>query len=266
MTPIFSVKLGSRSETTTASVQLKSGRTATCLRVWHTYAFPTTLLNGSLIATRTIEPTQPTDKPVQPLAVSHESTQVLIVRRDPAGPSGQYTMQPSAIPAPTVFNYLNPHTGETVVSLLPPNHPEMICLQTGHEKETQYGLLGQLAQYQYLCVGTLPHHYFCRRTRCDCLVPSGDWPLLARQEGKVQALRSNDSRRRVFMNVWTWIRRELRMDLPPDIFSRFSFMTIHESLSLLTIHCPVLFCIPCILILVSICPSLLLESILCSRN
>jgi hypothetical protein len=121
--------------------------------------FPTIPLNSTLTSIRLIE--TPTDKPAQPLAVSHESTQVLVVRRDPAGPSGQYTMQPSPIPAPTVFNYVNPRTGETIVSLLPPNHPEMICIQTGHEKETQYGLLGELATHQIpVHLGTGLSFYF----------------------------------------------------------------------------------------------------------
>lgn len=61
-----------------------------------------------------------------------------------AGPS--YMPRPVLYtsPSPTVYNYINPRTGEQVVSLLPPNHPEMICLQAGeHIPHTQYGLLGK---------------------------------------------------------------------------------------------------------------------------
>lgn len=39
---------------------------------------------------------------------------------------------------------MNPATGERVASLLPPDHPEMVCLQAGgHVAQTRYGLLGQ---------------------------------------------------------------------------------------------------------------------------
>jgi hypothetical protein len=56
---------------------------------------------------------------------------------------------PSYVPSPstsaTVYNYVNPRTGEHVVSLLPPDHPEMICLQAGeHIRETQFGLFGEI--------------------------------------------------------------------------------------------------------------------------
>lgn len=55
-----------------------------------------------------------------------------------AGPSQVPQMRP-----PMVYNYVNPHTGEVVVSLLPPHHPQMICLQEGgHEPKARYGILG----------------------------------------------------------------------------------------------------------------------------
>jgi len=44
---------------------------------------------------------------------------------------------------PTVYNYQDPRTGQRVVSLLPPDHPQMVCLQTGtHIPDTRYGCLG----------------------------------------------------------------------------------------------------------------------------
>jgi len=56
--------------------------------------------------------------------------------------------QPLLVPTPTVYNYVNPLTNERIVSLLPPNHPEMICLQAGeHVTETSYGLLGMALFY-----------------------------------------------------------------------------------------------------------------------
>lgn len=44
---------------------------------------------------------------------------------------------------PTVYHYQNPNTGEHLASLLPPDHPEMVCLQEGgHVNETKFGILG----------------------------------------------------------------------------------------------------------------------------
>jgi hypothetical protein len=45
----------------------------------------------------------------------------------------------------TVFYYQDPRTGQRVASLLPPDHPQMVCLQAGeHIPETRYGFLGTL--------------------------------------------------------------------------------------------------------------------------
>ena len=58
-----------------------------------------------------------------------------------AGPS--YTPHPLT-GSPTLYNYVNPRTGERVVSLLPPDHPEMVCLQGGeHIPHTDFGILGE---------------------------------------------------------------------------------------------------------------------------
>ena len=43
----------------------------------------------------------------------------------------------------TVYHYQDPRTGQTIASLLPPDHPQMVCLQAGqHVPETRYGFLG----------------------------------------------------------------------------------------------------------------------------
>ena len=52
------------------------------------------------------------------------------------------TMGPT-MPATTVYNYVNPATHEVVSSLLPPDHPQMVCLQQGHVPHTRYGVLGK---------------------------------------------------------------------------------------------------------------------------
>ncbi|KAF8210555.1 hypothetical protein K438DRAFT_1665750 [Mycena galopus ATCC 62051] len=60
----------------------------------------------------------------------------------------------SSSPNPVVYHYNNPITGEHVVSLLPPSHPEMICLQAGeHVPHTNYGLLGILAAVFWFPLG-----------------------------------------------------------------------------------------------------------------
>ncbi|EPT05023.1 hypothetical protein FOMPIDRAFT_1112837 [Fomitopsis schrenkii] len=60
----------------------------------------------------------------------------------PAGPSSRTPLMPST----TVYNYVNPQTGEHIVSLLPPDHPQMECLQRGgHSPSTRFGILGVLA-------------------------------------------------------------------------------------------------------------------------
>lgn len=81
---------------------------------------------------------KPDPSPVQPLLIPHplpEPSYTLI-------PS--HTTQPLSTPSPMVYNYINPVSGEQIVSLLPPNHPEMICLQSGsHVPHTRFGLLGE---------------------------------------------------------------------------------------------------------------------------
>ncbi|KAJ7691285.1 hypothetical protein B0H17DRAFT_1063359 [Mycena rosella] len=71
-----------------------------------------------------------------------------------AGPSYVAHAGPSSSQNPVVYHYNNPLTGEHVASLLPPNHPEMICLQAGeHVPHTNYGLLGILAAVFWFPLG-----------------------------------------------------------------------------------------------------------------
>lgn len=102
-----------------------------------------------------------------------------------AGPS-----IPSMGPTP-VYHYVNPTTQEHVASLLPPNHPQMVCLQEGrHDRETRYGVLGAFYLLKLCgCEGCLRRlqKYF----RCPCgriLVPAGNWSLLVGPPHQVSAL------------------------------------------------------------------------------
>ncbi|OCH92305.1 hypothetical protein OBBRIDRAFT_802688 [Obba rivulosa] len=65
----------------------------------------------------------------------------------PASGSGTDTpLRTPSMPARPIYNYVNPNTGEHIVSVLPPDHPEMVCLQQGeHVTVTHYGWIGILA-------------------------------------------------------------------------------------------------------------------------
>ena len=53
---------------------------------------------------------------------------------------------------PTVYYYQDPRTGQRVASLLPPDHPQMVCLQTGaHVPDTRYGCLGASCFPAFVC-------------------------------------------------------------------------------------------------------------------
>ncbi|KAJ7594560.1 hypothetical protein C8J56DRAFT_927044 [Mycena floridula] len=82
--------------------------------------------------------------------------------------------QPYVAPGPsyttttqTVYNYVNPETQEHIASLLPPDHPAMICLQNGHVPTTKFGILGILAAVFWFPLGVglclLDSHSRCKR-------------------------------------------------------------------------------------------------------
>jgi hypothetical protein len=83
-------------------------------------------------------------------------------------PTSPTSLQPPPVPQPTVYYYRNPRTNENVVSLLPPDHPEMICLQEGeHITTSKFGLLGILAAIFWFPLGIgiclLDRRVQCRR-------------------------------------------------------------------------------------------------------
>ncbi|KAJ6594180.1 hypothetical protein B0H19DRAFT_920363 [Mycena capillaripes] len=82
----------------------------------------------------------------------------------------------STSPNPVIYHYDNPITGEHVASLLPPTHPEMICLQSGeHVPYTNYGLLGILAAVFWFPLGVglclLDRRVKC--SRCGRVIEDG---------------------------------------------------------------------------------------------
>ncbi|TBU56851.1 hypothetical protein BD310DRAFT_1040242 [Dichomitus squalens] len=84
--------------------------------------------------------------------------------------------QSAAQPATVVYNYVNPLTGERIVSLLPPDHPQMICLQQGgHVTTSKFGFLGILAAILWFPLGVglclLDRKVYCRR--CGVILDDG---------------------------------------------------------------------------------------------
>jgi len=53
----------------------------------------------------------------------------------------------------TVYHYVHPVTQERVDTLLPPDHPEMQCLQYGHIPKTRFGIAGILAAIFWFPLG-----------------------------------------------------------------------------------------------------------------
>ncbi|TEB37346.1 hypothetical protein FA13DRAFT_1809883 [Coprinellus micaceus] len=98
-------------------------------------------------------PHYPYDKPKPQIPSSLDQSQPLIPYNY-AGPASAYNAHPTFTPTPTVYYYNNPVTGERITSLLPPSHPEMVCLQAGeHVPHTKYGILGLLAAVLWFPLG-----------------------------------------------------------------------------------------------------------------
>ena len=75
---------------------------------------------------------------------SYQSDQPPTLSDVAAGPSVPGPEIPS-MPQTRVYHYVNPSNGNHVTSLLPPDHPEMVCMQRGsHVEETKFGFLGEL--------------------------------------------------------------------------------------------------------------------------
>ncbi|KZS98601.1 hypothetical protein SISNIDRAFT_448881 [Sistotremastrum niveocremeum HHB9708] len=72
-----------------------------------------------------------------------------------------------SMPFATVYYYVHPVTGERISSLLPPDHPEMVCLQQGgHVPHTRFGILGVLAAIIWFPLG-IGLCLLDRRVRCE---------------------------------------------------------------------------------------------------
>lgn len=110
--------------------------------------------------------------------------------------SGPSIMYGATAPGPqaTVYYYQDPRTGQRIASLLPPDHPQMVCLQAGeHVPETRYGFLGALCFHALLFVDYVWAHVYVlritRRSGGDCVVPSWYRSVSARSPRPMQTLR-----------------------------------------------------------------------------
>lgn len=79
-------------------------------------------------------------------------------------------------PLVTVYHYVHPITGERIDTLLPPDHPEMLCLQAGgHDTVTRFGILGVLAAVFWFPLGVglclLDRRVRCKR--CGAMLSDG---------------------------------------------------------------------------------------------
>ncbi|KAI0645648.1 hypothetical protein C8Q79DRAFT_965621 [Trametes meyenii] len=97
-------------------------------------------------------------------------------------PSDPYTagqpmsLQAAQMPATVVYNYVSPTSGERIVSLLPPDHPQMVCLQQGgHVARSKFGILGILAAIFWFPLGVgvclLDRKVYCER--CGVVLDEG---------------------------------------------------------------------------------------------
>ncbi|KAI5119816.1 hypothetical protein M0805_006949 [Coniferiporia weirii] len=95
------------------------------------------------------------------------------------GASPAYAAMPSPNPQGTrgmVHHYQHPVTGHTIGTVLPPDHPEMLCLQEGrHIRASRFGILGILAAVFWFPLGIglclLDRRVVC--TRCGNVIDGG---------------------------------------------------------------------------------------------
>ncbi|KAG2043329.1 hypothetical protein BDR03DRAFT_941113 [Suillus americanus] len=111
-----------------------------------------------------------------PLVSDKTANQVQLPSVPPNTVTAVHARTTLAMQQPTVYHYQNPLTGEHIASLLPPNHPEMICLQEGqHVNETKFGILGILAAIVWFPLGIglclLDRRVKCKR--CGMVIDNG---------------------------------------------------------------------------------------------
>jgi hypothetical protein len=118
---------------------------------------------------------------------SYQPDQKKMPEPEPAPAAGPSMPQPqphahaAMVPTPAsggvpVYHYVHPQTGHAITSLLPPQHPAMVCLQRGaHEPVARYGILGIIAAVLWFPLGVglclLDRRVKC--ARCGELVSGG---------------------------------------------------------------------------------------------
>lgn len=102
------------------------------------------------------------------------------------------------MPQPRVYYYQNPTTGEHLTAFLPPDHPEMMCLQQGgHEPQSKFGILGKCCASRIVCADSPCFRCF----GCCDMVPTWNWLLYSRSPSALQALWCRPRRGHMWLNV-----------------------------------------------------------------
>ena len=130
--------------------------------------------------------------PQDPIAVhrSYQSDQFPALNASTAAGPGP------SMPQTRVYHYANPNNGHRFTSLLPPDHPEMVCLQQGsHVEETKFGFLGEffVSPPSYISLSFermagADTGLLVRYPRGHRLVPVGDWVVSLGQDRYVQTV------------------------------------------------------------------------------
>ena len=81
----------------------------------------------------------------------------------PALPPQPRTVQENGA---TLYVYRNPVTQEVIKSHLPPDHPQMICVQQGHIPQSHFGIIGIIAAIVFFPIG-IALCLLDRRVRCE---------------------------------------------------------------------------------------------------
>lgn len=120
---------------------------------------------------------------------SYQSDQPPTLSDVVAGPSVPGPGVPS-MPQTRVYHYVNPSNGNHVTSLLPPDHPEMVCMQRGsHVEETKFGLLGEFLFSHTPSPPTVLMRIMPDRChRGHRLVPVWDWVVSLGQDRYLQTV------------------------------------------------------------------------------
>ncbi|EMD37349.1 hypothetical protein CERSUDRAFT_83127 [Gelatoporia subvermispora B] len=117
------------------------------------------------------------DEPPSYEQIVHVDSTMSAAHRPHISGSDRSVPLPPPTPPRKVYSYMNPKTGEQIVSYLPPYHPEMVCVQKGeHVEQTKYGCAGLTLAFLFFPLGIgfcmLDRKIKCKR--CGRLLDAGN--------------------------------------------------------------------------------------------